>query len=423
MMVKTGSRKMADTIATSSDHTASEQARRISIGFINFAHAIDHYVILIFPTVVIGLEAIYGRPYAELIALGTASFVSFGIFSLPAGWLADRWSRRNMMALFYFGCGVSLIAAALAPNLIALAIALSALGMFAAIYHPVGTAMLIAQATARGRSLAFNGVCGNLGVAFAAGITAVLASIIGWRGAFVVPAVVCILTGVAYLWLVADERQKSVKRDATPDVRLAAWIAVTVFGLFIVIALTAGLVFHIVTVALPKIVDERLGTVSLMLVGGLATLIFVCGALAQLAMGRLVERFPLHLLFAAVAFWQFVGVLWAAYATGITVLFALATAITGIYAQVTVNDMVIARYTADAWRGRVFAVRYFLTFLVSGAAVSMIALLHGRGGFDLVLAVTAVIALGFVIATAAIAVLVNGVEKERASVPQPQPAE
>ena len=152
---------------------------------------------------------------------------------------------------------------------------------------------------------------------------------------------------------------------------------------------------------------------------GLRQLIFVFGALAQLAMGRLVEKFPLHVLFAGVALWQFAGVLWAAYATGITILFALAAAIIGIYAQVTVNDMVIARYTADAWRGRVFAVRYFLTFLVSGAAVSLIALLHGRGGFDLVLAVTAVIALGFVIATAAIAVLVNSVEKERASIPQP----
>ena len=97
---------MADAVATTSDQT-----RRISIGFINFAHAIDHYVVLIFPTVVIGLEAIYGRSYAELIALGTASFVTFGVFSLPAGWLADRWSRRNMMAVFYFGCGVSLVAA------------------------------------------------------------------------------------------------------------------------------------------------------------------------------------------------------------------------------------------------------------------------------------------------------------------------
>jgi MFS family permease len=279
--------------------------------------------------------------------------------------------------------------------------------------------MLIAQATQRGRSLAFNGVCGNLGVAFAAGITALLASIIGWRAAFIVPAVICILTGVAYLWLVPDDHSKSVKRDATPDVRLAAWLAATVFGLFIVIALTAGLVFHIVTVALPKIVDERLGDVSLVLVGGLATLIFVFGALAQLAMGRLSEKYPLHVLFAGVALWQFLGVLWAAYATGITILFALAVAIIGIYGQVTINDMVIARYTADAWRGRVFAVRYFLTFLVSGAAVSLIALLHGRGGFDLVLAVTATIALGFVVATAVIAVLVNNVEKERASIPQP----
>jgi hypothetical protein len=102
-----------------------------------------------------------------------------------------------------------------------------------------------------------------------------------------------------------------------------------------------------------------------------------------------------------------------------TVLLALAVAIAGIYAQVTVTDMVIARYTADAWRGRVYAVRYFLTFLVSGAAVSMIAFLHGRGGFDLVLGVTALVALGFVIGTAAIAALVNGVEKERV----PQPAE
>src|SRR2546425_9628763 len=120
---------------------------RLSIAFINWAHALDHYVMLIFPTVVIGLEVVYGRSYAELIVLGTASFIAFGVFSLPAGWLADRWSRRNMMALFYTGCGVSLIAAALAPSLVVLALALAALGMFAAIYHPVGTAMLIEPAS------------------------------------------------------------------------------------------------------------------------------------------------------------------------------------------------------------------------------------------------------------------------------------
>ena len=109
---------------------------------------------------------------------------------------------------------------------------------------------------------------------------------------------------------------------------------------------------------------------------------------------------------------QFIGVVWAVYATGYMLLAALAFAMAFIYAQVTVNDFVIARYTADDWRGRVYAVRYFITYLISGAAITMIAFLHSRGGFDLVLGVTAVIALGFVIGTAAVALLVNGVERD-----------
>ena len=322
-----------------------------------------------------------------------------------------------MLALFYLGCGASLAGAALAPSPVVLAVALSALGMFAAIYHPVGTTMLIEQATSRGRSLAFNGVCGNLGVALAAGTSALLVFGLGWRSAFLVPAVICVATGVAYLLLIPDDRHQAGGRAATPEVVFAPWMAATIVALFVLIAISAGLVFHVTTVALPKIVDERLGlSVSLMQVGGIATLILMCGALAQLTIGRLVDRFQLHLLFAAVAVLQFIGVVWSAYASGPVLIVALAVAVAAIYAQVTVNDLVIARYTADAWRSRVFAVRYFLTFVVSGAAVSLIALLHGRGGFDLVLGVAAVIALGFVIGTAAIAVLVHGVEKERAQV-------
>jgi MFS family permease len=281
--------------------------------------------------------------------------------------------------------------------------------------------MVVAAATQRGRTLAFNGVCGNLGVALAAGMTAALTVYVGWRGAFLVPAAVCVATGIAYLAMVPDDRRDAAGRSAAPDVRLAASIAAAVFALFIVIAITAGLVFNTVTIALPKVIDERLGgAISLTAVGGIATAVFLCGALAQLTVGRLVERYPPHLVFAAVAALQFAGVVWVYYATGTMLLAALAVAMAAIYAQVTVNDLVIARYTADAWRARVYAVRYFVTYLISGVAVSMIAFLHGRGGFDLVLLVTAVVALGFVIGTALIAVLVNGVETKAAAV---QPAE
>jgi len=396
--------------------------RRLAIGFLNGAHALDHFVILIYPMVVIELGAVYGRSYSELIALGTASFIAFGLFSLPAGWLADRWSRRNMMVAFYVGCGVSLLGAAFAPSLMMLAVALFALGVFAAIYHPVGTAMILENATQRGRSLAFNGVCGNLGVSLAAGVTAALTAALSWRGAFLVPGLICIATGVAYLWLIPDATRHATSRSTLPDVALSTPVAATIFALFVVVALSAGLVFNTLSVALPKIVDERVGgNISLVAVGGLTTAVFLCGGLAQIAVGRLVERIQPHILFAAIAVMQFAGVVWAAYATGAMLLVALAFTMAAIYGQITVNDLVIARYTADAWRGRVYAVRYFLTFMVSGAAVSMIAVLYGRGGFGLVLGATAIVALGFLVAALLIALLASGVE--RARLPQPAPAE
>lgn len=398
-----------------------ERSRRLTIGFNNFAHAVDHYVMLIFPTVVIGLEAVYGRPYAELLALGTASFFAFGIFSLPAGWLADRWSRRYMMVVFYIGCGLSLAAAAVSPNFVALALSLFALGVFASIYHPVGTAIVVAAAVNRGRTLAFNGVCGNIGVAFAAGITAALTAWIGWRGAFLIPAAICVITGIAYLVMVPDDRTQKAGRSVAPEVRLTMGVTVAVFALFILIGTTAGLVFNTVTIALPKVVDERAGSsISLVAVGGIATAIFLCGAVAQFTVGRVLEKYPAHLVFAFTGLMQFVGVVWVAYAAGYVLLAALAFAMAFIYAQVTVNDFVIARYTADAWRARIYAVRYFITYLISGAAITMIALLHSRGGFDLVLMATAVIALGFLFGTAAVAVLVNGVERDMRTA---QPAE
>jgi MFS family permease len=399
---------------------SAEASRRLVVGFLNWAHAIDHFVILIYPTVVIELAAIYGRSYASLIALSTASFVAFGLFSLPAGWLGDRWSRRNLMLAFYIGCGLSLVAAAFAPSLTSLAIALFSLGVFAAIYHPVGTAMIIEHAKERGRTLAFNGVCGNLGVSLAAGITAALTAAFSWRGAFLVPGLICVATGIVYFWLSPPEQRHAAARSRAPDVLLSPTIAAVIFALFVVVALSAGLVFNTISVALPKIVDERVGDgIPLLLVGGLTTAVFLCGAVAQITVGRLVERIPPHVLFAAIAILQFTGVVWSAYASGATLLIALAFTMAAIYGQITVNDLLIARYTADAWRSRVYAVRYFITFMISGVAVSMIAVLYGRGGFGLVLGVTAVVAMGFLIAAIAIAIFANGVEKARL----PQPAE
>ena len=401
---------------TNLDPNGYDTATRRSIAFLNLAHGIDHFVLLIYPTVVIGLGAVFHRDYSELIALSTAAFVAFGVFSLPAGWLADRWSRRNMMATFYVGCGLSLVVAGLSPNMEVLAGGLFGVGMFASIYHPVGMAMLIEASQARGRTLAFNGVCGNLGVSLAAGISAGLATLLGWRAAFLVPAVLCVAVGVVYVMLTPDDGHHAKHRKSVPALPMTPRLAAVVFGLFVVITMTGGTVFNLLTIALPKIVDEGLAAnVPLWLAGSVATAVLICGAVAQLAVGRLVERFSVQGLFAIITAFGFVGNLWAAYADGIALMVALAIAIAAIYGQVTVNDMLLARFTADAWRGRIYAVRYFLLFVSAAAAIGMISYLHASGGFGLVLAINATVAFAIFAATGTLALLVTSIESRRAA--------
>lgn len=390
--------------------------------FINVAHFLDHYVLLVFPTVAIGLEATLSRSYAELIVLSTACFVAFGLFSLPWGWLADHWSRRKIMAIFFFGCAISMAAAAAAPDVYWLAGALLLLGFFAAIYHPVGIPMLVSVARDRGRDFATNGVWGNFGVAFAPGVTAGLMYWVGLRAAFIVPAVVCAAVGIAYLFLTKEEKEKAGNRAKIAEVPLTGGMMVAVFAFFALLAFSGGTVFNILTIAIPKIIDERMAQeVPLVLLGSVATGVLLFGGAAQLTVGRLVSRFPPHALLAVIGILQVVGIVWAYFTSGPMLLGALALSIAAIYAQVTVGDVVIARYTADAWRGRVFAVRFFLAFITSGLAVWMISALLGRGGFDLVLIVTAIVAALFAFATISISVLANKAEAQVA--PSAQPAE
>jgi MFS family permease len=394
---------------------------RSHLRFINIAHFIDHYVLLVFPTVVIGLETTLARSYAELIALSTACFVAFGLFSLPWGWLADHWSRRKIMAIFFFGCAISMAAAAAAPNVYWLGAALLLLGIFAAIYHPVGIPMLVSNARDRGRDFATNGVWGNFGVALAPGITAALMATIGWRAAFMIPAVVCTVIGAAYLYWTSEEKEIAGQRAKVAEVPLTGAMMVAVFAFFALLAFSGGTVFNILTIAIPKIVDERMAQeIPLVLLGSVATGVLLFGGVAQLTVGRLVSRYAPHILLALIGVMQVVGIVWAYFASGTMLLGALALSIAAIYAQVTVGDIVIARYTADAWRGRVFAVRFFLAFISSGLAVSLIAALHGQGGFGLVLIVTAIFAVLFAAATTGISILANRAESR---LPSAAPAE
>ena len=362
---------------------------RRTIAFVNIAHALDHFVLLIYPTAVIAIAAERQLSYASLIGLATGAFVAFGLFSLPMGWLADRMGRRNLLAIFFGGCGIACLGLSTASSPVMFGIWLFVLGVFSAIYHPIGSTMLVSHTSQLGRDLGINGVWGNLGAAFASGVTALLAASLGWRAAFILPGLVCLLAGIAFVRLVpgdGDSHGKSGNTHAViPVVR-----PMTLFLLFAAAIVAGGMTFNITTIALPKIIDERAGAcLPLVLIGSLATLVFVFGALTQLLMGRLVDRFTLPRIFVGLSILQPLGLGLAAMTSGIPMLAGLVLAMAAIYGQVVVNDAMVARYVPAQYRARAFSVRYFLGFTTSGLAVPLIALLHGMSGFTLVLSAAA----------------------------------
>lgn len=357
-------------------------ARRI-ITFINIAHTLDHLVMLILPTAVLGMAGVFGLGYGEILSLSIGGFVAFGAGSLPAGWLGDRWSRRHMMTVFFIGTGAACILAGLSTSAPMFAVSLTLVGLFAAIYHPVGGALLVASAAKLGRTIGFNGVCGNLGVAGAALITGAITQAFGWRAAFIVPGLAAIAAGIAYVLLVHDVEGAKVVRKVQAALPPRA-VMIRAFAVLAVVTIAGGVVFNAATVALPKLLDERLPSFADQPfgVGAIASLVYLAGALAQASIGSVIDRVPLKTVFVPLAILQAPCLYFAATAEGWAVVWLTVPLMVAIFGQVTVNDAMIARYTADEWRARAFSVRYFMSFAAAATAVPMVAGLHEKtGGF------------------------------------------
>ena len=166
-------------------------------GFSNVGHAYAHILTILYPTVVLALEPLWGMSYGELIALMLLGQILFGVAALPAGWLGDRWSSLGMMVAFFIGTGGAAVLTGLARDPLELGIGLSLIGLFGSIYHPVGMAWLVRTAVNRGRALGANGMYGATGLAIAPLIAGVLTDLISWRAAFIIPGASCMALGVA----------------------------------------------------------------------------------------------------------------------------------------------------------------------------------------------------------------------------------
>ena len=348
---------------------------RLALGFSCLGHSFAHLLMLLYPTVVLSLEAEWDQPFEVLIGLMLVSQILFGFGAVPAGWLGDRWSVPGMMAVFFLGTGAAAIATGFADGPLGIAVGLGAIGLFASIYHPVGIAWVTRNPLNRGRALGINGIFGSLGTAGGAVVAGGLATAFGWQWAFIVPGALCAIVGIVLVLLIAggvvadtrDRGRSAPAESSRGDMLRGGLVLLLTIG-------CAGLIYQTTSFAMPKLFEQRLvGIVDTTAgVGALVSVVYLVSASAQIIGGWLADRFDLRKVYLVCWLLQ-IPILAVAVTLAGPVLIPVATLMVLINTMaVPAENSLFARYTPPAWRGTAFGVKFLVSLGVAAVSVPLV---------------------------------------------------
>ena len=362
---------------------------------LNLGHALDHMVLLIFATAVTSIAPEFGfSRWEDLMPYSAGAFLLFGLGSVPAGRLGDLWGRRNMMVVFFFGISATALLCAAAQNAWQMAVALTLLGAASSIYHPVGIPMLLQHARRPGATIGLNGLVGNLGIALAAILTGFMVKYVGWRMAFVAPALLSLACGLLFLRWSSRETESPAKRTSKARIALPPRLLARLFVVMTFAAVSSSLLFNFTTNGNGQLLRERFeGLVEdPAQLGMLLACVYAVASLAQLVVGKLIDRFALKRLYLGVVLLQIPMFLLAANAQG-WLLFGLQIGfMVAIFGAIPFTDAMIVRYVDDAIRSRVSGMRLAVSFGISSLAVYALGPMVKAAGFSSLLLAMAAIA-------------------------------
>jgi len=361
----------------------SRRSAQISMVFSCLGHAYMHAFTASYFVIVLALEVDWQLPYHELIELWTFGALLVGVAALPAGWIADRWSASGMMVVFFVGMGLAAIVCGLVDSSLALFIGLTSIGLFASIYHPVGIAWLVRNATSRGKALGINGIFGSVGVAAAGAAAGALIDLAGWRAAFIVPGVVSLVTGLCLAYFISRGMVVEGDGDRAQDAPPSRADMVRVFAILAVTMLVMGLIFHSTQTALPKVFDLRLRDVvgeGAFGVGAIIAFVYVVGGIMQVIGGYLADRMALKRLYVGAYVLQIPALVLVAQLAG-TPLIAVAvlTVLLSVVA-LPAENMLLARYTPQRHRSLAYGVKFVLAFSIAPVALQIVSFVQERTG-------------------------------------------
>jgi FSR family fosmidomycin resistance protein-like MFS transporter len=362
----------------------NKTSARLAFVFSNLGHFYIHMFTAMYAVIVLQLERDWSMSYEDLLRLWFWGSLMVGVMALPAGRLGDWLTARVMMIVYFIGLGGASIVCGLIDGPRAMTAGLVALGVFAAIYHPIGIPWLIRNAPNNaGKVLAVNGIFGSIGTGGAGIAAGALIAVYGWRAAFIVPGAICLATGLAMAYCLATGRLSSAPPGRPSQAPQSRGDALRVYVVLLVAMFFGGILYHVMQNGLPKVFSEELRDVigeGPMMAGLLTSFVFVSGGIMQLIGGGLADRFALNRVYLICWFFQMVFVTLTAMIGGVGLVGMAALAIMANVASQPAENMMLARYAPEKHHGLAFGLKFVLSFLTGPLAVTLIAFVREQTG-------------------------------------------
>ncbi len=187
--------------------------------FASVAHSVSDAWHLIYPALLFLIALEYDN-FFFLGVLANIVIVSRALSGVLAGFLADRFSNRLLLAAFALLCALGSFMVYLSQNQFMLALSLFVLGVGTGIYHPVGLSSISRNIRRRTEALGIHEAAGAIGLSVFPVILVSVGVATGWRSSFLLASIVS-LALLPMLPLVPKEfdvprRPPAAERKAQP---------------------------------------------------------------------------------------------------------------------------------------------------------------------------------------------------------------
>ena len=348
--------------------------------YINIGHFLDHFMMLIFAKAAFDAGRHFGLSYDEIIIYGTLGLFLFGAAAPLAGWLADKYSRSLIIIIYPFGVSLGAFLCFLSSSPIMLGFSIGVIGFFAAIFHPVGIAMLIRDSNKVGIRLGVNGVWGNMGVAAAPVLTGFIILNSNWQLSFLVPSIICLIFGIAQLrgFKEIDIKEEKTKQKISNGL-VEGWKIVLLS--LTMTTLAGGFIFGSLTFLIPRIFEVNLSGISvdIAITGLLAGIVYAIASLSQVGVGYLIDRYSPKIILGFVGIGQFLLIYLSSLYIDYALFFVMLMAMFFVFGQVPITDAILVRYVDDQWRARILSIKFLINLCAGASVLPLVSLFLGYG--------------------------------------------